>query len=336
MKEFTMHIFQHIPFLRVHAAKVGSVLDEWKGYKQSVPTFGAILLNEDMSQVLLVQSYWSRASWGFPKGKVNKDEDPYRCAIREVLEETGFDISRLIDKNDFIEAVVNEQTVRLYVVTGINTETKFQPRTRNEIKNVEWFPIADLPSNKKDITSRVKMGVGPNAFFMVLPFIKRLKRWIQEKQQGGSQVFRRNRQKSVGEVEVSQSKNKRQQFAQVIQAEMQEMQALKQMQELQAMKQDVHSSPPARVARRSDANSRSQKPSFKRQLFTDQLAPAPQQPQPHCHHHQPPHQQAVERNHPVRAKESSAPTRCDDFQFSAPSWVNFKFNRKAILACLEL
>ena len=35
-------------------------------------------------QCLLVQGYWAKASWGFPKGKVNEDEIDYMCAIREV------------------------------------------------------------------------------------------------------------------------------------------------------------------------------------------------------------------------------------------------------------
>ena len=78
----------------------------------------------------------------------------------------------MIDENDYIEATVNEQTVRLYVISGVNENIKFQPRTRNEIKNVEWFMISDLPTNKKDMTSKAKIGVGPNSFFMVLPFIK--------------------------------------------------------------------------------------------------------------------------------------------------------------------
>lgn len=35
-------------------------------------------------QCLLVQGYWSKSNWGFPKGKVNEDEGPAVCAIREV------------------------------------------------------------------------------------------------------------------------------------------------------------------------------------------------------------------------------------------------------------
>jgi mRNA-decapping enzyme subunit 2 len=61
------------------------LIEEWRDYKFSVPTYGAILLDENLTHVLLVQSYWSRSSWGFPKGKVNKDEAPCHCAIREVI-----------------------------------------------------------------------------------------------------------------------------------------------------------------------------------------------------------------------------------------------------------
>lgn len=90
----------------------------------------------------------------------------------QVLEETGFDISSLINPNDYIESLIHEQTVRLYIIGGIQRDTKFEPKTRNEIKAVEWFPIADLPNSRKDLTPKVKMGVGANSFFMVVPFIK--------------------------------------------------------------------------------------------------------------------------------------------------------------------
>ncbi|XP_033208327.1 m7GpppN-mRNA hydrolase isoform X2 [Belonocnema kinseyi] len=216
MKEFATHMFQHIHFLKRHLAKIDSIIDQWREYKQNVPTFGAIVLNEDLTKVLLVQSYWAKSSWGFPKGKVNEDEDPSHCAVREVLEETGFDISNLIDKNEYIESIINDQLVRLYIISGVQKDTKFQPLTRKEIKNIEWFALADLPSNKKDMTPKVKMGVGPNAFFMVVPFVKRMKRWVQEKQQREKNVpARRHRHKSVGDVEnVSKSKRQQQMISQ--------------------------------------------------------------------------------------------------------------------------
>ena len=52
---------------RVHADNVDQILEDFKAYKLAVPTYGGIILNEDLSKVLLVLGYWSRTSWGFPK-----------------------------------------------------------------------------------------------------------------------------------------------------------------------------------------------------------------------------------------------------------------------------
>lgn len=76
---------------------------------------------------------------------------------------------------EYLESVVNDQLVRLYIIKNIPRSTEFKPRTRCEIKACNWFAIADLPNNKKDSTPKVKIGVSSNAFFMVFPFVKRLK-----------------------------------------------------------------------------------------------------------------------------------------------------------------
>lgn len=77
---------QHVPYLREYANSSDKVIEKWREYKSAVPTYGAILLDEDLSHVLLVQSFYTKASWSFPKGKVNEDEKPWECAIREVRE----------------------------------------------------------------------------------------------------------------------------------------------------------------------------------------------------------------------------------------------------------
>lgn len=178
-------------------------MDEWKRYKLSVPTYGAILVSADLNHVLLVQSFWAKSSWGFPKGKVNENEDPVRCAVREVFEETGFDTSHLISPTDFFESIFNYQFTRLYVVAGVPMDAKFVPRTRNEIKSCEWFPIDLLPTSKTDTDCKVNLGMNANSFFMVLPFVKKLKKW----------VFNRREQRKHNKLSKSESKalnNKRQ------------------------------------------------------------------------------------------------------------------------------
>lgn len=273
--EFAAHVFQHLPFLQPHYPRLQEILNEWREYKQSVPTYGAAILSENNTHVLLVQSYWAKSSWGFPKGKVNEDEDPAHCAIREVYEETGFDLTNYIDPEFYLEANINDQHVRLYVIQGVSRETVFQPRTRNEIKACEWFAISDLPNSKKDSTPKVKMGVNANAFFMVLPFVKRLKALCNN---GKGKVRTRTKScSSFGEGEgVSNGKGK-----EGVKAKGKEVagskgkEYLRQRSEPGDVKIDKHLH-------------------TKRQLFNDE----------------------------------------DEIVFSAPSWLNFKFDMAAIMQCI--
>ncbi|KFB51341.1 hypothetical protein ZHAS_00019399 [Anopheles sinensis] len=183
IKQFAQQMFKHVPCLQPYCSTVDDVLDNWKQYKVTVPTCGAILLSEDLKHVLLVQSYWAKSSWGFPKGKINENEEPVKCAIREVYEETGYDISNLIG-NEYIELVINYQYTRLYLVSGVPLTTVFVPKTRNEIKCCEWFPVDLLPVTKHENIVKDNHQLTGNSFFMILPFVKRLKKWLETHQKG--------------------------------------------------------------------------------------------------------------------------------------------------------
>ncbi|NWS76225.1 DCP2 hydrolase, partial [Crotophaga sulcirostris] len=173
--------FNHCPFLLPQGEDVQKVLDEWKEYKMGVPTYGAIILDESLEHVLLVQGYLAKSGWGFPKGKVNKEEAPHDCAAREVFEETGFDIKDYICKQEYIELRINDQLARLYIIPGVPKNTKFNPKTRREIRNIEWFSIDKLPCHRNDMTPKSKLGLAPNKFFMAIPFIRPLREWISRR-----------------------------------------------------------------------------------------------------------------------------------------------------------
>jgi len=205
-KEFSANIFKHLSFLQKYLSNFERILDQFREYKQAVPTFGAILLNEDLTNVLLVQGFWSKNSWGFPKGKVNEGEHPARCAVREVLEETGFDISISISAEEFLETTVNDQLTRLYIIPGVPNNSQFIPRTRNEIRAVKWFPIADLPTNKKDALTKIKLGFGSASFFMVFPFVRLIRGWVSchmHKQQQSAASRKKQRRKSLEEKSLN-------------------------------------------------------------------------------------------------------------------------------------
>ena len=160
---------------------------EFLAYKTRVPVRGAILLNKNMDEVLLVKGWKKGANWSFPRGKINKDEPDLDCAIREVYEETGYDVNaaglvKIREYVKYIEMNLREQHMRLYVFRGVPMDTHFEPRTRKEISKIKWWKLSDLPTLKKRRVQQEGQGGDPansaNKFYMVAPFLPQLKKWI--------------------------------------------------------------------------------------------------------------------------------------------------------------
>ncbi|KIZ01783.1 putative DCP2 decapping enzyme [Monoraphidium neglectum] len=84
----------------------------FKEFKRNVPVMGAILLDARMEHVLLVRGFKGASCWGFPRGKIMKDESDADCAVREVMEETGYDLEGLLNSDDFIELVLEGKSSR--------------------------------------------------------------------------------------------------------------------------------------------------------------------------------------------------------------------------------
>ena len=177
--EFCAHVFNHVPFLRKFSHQVDTIMEYWKSYKTSVPVIGAIMLNQARDKVLLVKGYGNKASWTFPKGKINEDEEESHCAVREVLEETGYDISKLINQDLSMEKVIRFKTIRMFLVAEVEEEFNFQPRVRGEIKEIKWWNINQLPHSLCDKQTKQRLGVGVQQFFTVIPFINRVRLWAE-------------------------------------------------------------------------------------------------------------------------------------------------------------
>lgn len=163
------------------------IMDRFKKLKGAIPVMGAILLDQTLQRVLLVKGWKSTACWGFPKGKINKNENEAECAAREVLEETGYDIDGLIRPQDFLEQVLDGKRTRLYIVPGLDPDTQqFAPKCRGEIGGYAWHTVADLPCTKEQGSQTYNSADGTKyKFYGVWPFMKRLRAWIKKYQQSG-------------------------------------------------------------------------------------------------------------------------------------------------------
>ena len=93
------------------------------------------------------------------------------------------------------------------MIPGVPHDSKFVPRTRNEIRAVQWFPLADLPSTKKDAMTKIRLGFGSASFFMVLPFVRLTRNWVacrslkqQQKPQQQTSNRKKQRRKSLEQI----------------------------------------------------------------------------------------------------------------------------------------
>lgn len=133
LRKFAQLMFQHCPLSSAYPAEYHQQAYEmFLQYKTRVPVRGAIMLNQDMTHAVLVKGWKKGAKWSFPRGKINKEEADLDCAVREVYEETGFDLKEadlVLPDEQMKKITVNmrEQSMMLYVFRGVPMDAHFEP-----------------------------------------------------------------------------------------------------------------------------------------------------------------------------------------------------------------
>jgi mRNA-decapping enzyme subunit 2 len=197
LKKFAAEMFNRCPLLTdfLKNQDIEAIYNGFLAYKMKIPVCGAIILNPSRDKVLLVKGWNSSSAWTFPKGKINEREGEIECAIREVIEETGFDMSSFINSSDYIEQVLRgEQRNRLYIVSGISEHTKFYPKVRKEISDIMWHRIQFLPGYRRKDGSVVSSSDCDTKYYMIRNFIDALQKWIKKSPQNNK--YNRTRSKS--------------------------------------------------------------------------------------------------------------------------------------------
>lgn len=190
LRKFSQLMFQHCPLFSAYSEQLHQqAYENFLAYKTRVPVRGAIMLNQEMTHAVLVKGWKKGAKWSFPRGKINKEEADLDCAIREVWEETGYDLNEanLVlpeEKMKSITVTMREQTMMLYVFRGVPMDTYFEPRTRKEISKIDWYKLTDLPTLRRGNKAAQQGGgqdtIKESSFYMVAPFLGQLRQWIKQ------------------------------------------------------------------------------------------------------------------------------------------------------------
>ncbi|KAJ3564386.1 hypothetical protein NP233_g8330 [Leucocoprinus birnbaumii] len=199
LKKFSAMLFHACPLLHQWSNDHENAFNIFMQYKTRVPVCGAIMLNDSWDKCVLVKGWKSSSGWGFPKGKINEDEPKHICAIREVLEETGYNLAGKLDPDHVIELSIKEQRISLFVVPGVEEDFPFQTKTRKEISRIEWFRLADLPTWKRN--KQV-----PGKFYLISPFIGPLKAFMnQHKLRPAKKAGRQKRNQKISQSNTCSS-----------------------------------------------------------------------------------------------------------------------------------
>ncbi|MFA5032772.1 MAG: SUMF1/EgtB/PvdO family nonheme iron enzyme [bacterium] len=117
-----------------------------KNLKDSTKVYsagGLILKYENNELNVLLCGNKNPAEWRIPKGMLKENENVEKCAIREVLEETGYK-SKIIDFIDFTtwsyeyNNKIWDETVFFFI---LELECEKLKKHDTEFKHIKWFPI---------------------------------------------------------------------------------------------------------------------------------------------------------------------------------------------------
>lgn len=146
---FAKKIFHDYPPLTPFKNKFQGMWDEMKSYKRQIPVCGGVILNKEMNRVLLVRGPKNNDGFSFPRGKINNQETKLACAAREIYEETGLSVERLLEEKDFVfqdarAKANNGQFVTLFFVSIEEAGLVTKPNVLNEIGSIQWHSIHKL------------------------------------------------------------------------------------------------------------------------------------------------------------------------------------------------
>ena len=97
-----------------------------------------VIVNSEGRVLLLDHRIRPKSGWGLPGGFLEHGEQPAECIRREILEETGLELSQLV--------LLRVRTVRHHIEVLFFARSDGTPRiVSDEIKGFEWFAAEELP-----------------------------------------------------------------------------------------------------------------------------------------------------------------------------------------------
>ena len=139
-----MHTIRKVGmYLSLTIISVVHAVRYWTSFRTSSIQGVRVILVQDR-KVVLVTHWYAPWTWTLPGGGVNKNETPEAAAIREVKEETGFDVKSLAGEIGKYKGTWGRGDMVMVFYTG-DFEGSLALTPNIEIMGRSWFDIDNLP-----------------------------------------------------------------------------------------------------------------------------------------------------------------------------------------------
>jgi 8-oxo-dGTP pyrophosphatase MutT (NUDIX family) len=134
------HECNGIPGLAV-GDSVLPLVEQFEVHKRAVPVCCGLLVSDDEHLLLVRATVSRRRNWMLPGGKckVHENEDAETCVTREVMEETGLDISPY--PRQMFNVTTARRPVTIFMVRGMPRLPLPPIPNLKEISRVEWIDL---------------------------------------------------------------------------------------------------------------------------------------------------------------------------------------------------
>lgn len=128
----------------------------YKYPRPAVTTDCVVFTKEEETKVLLIQrgNEPYKGCWAFPGGFMNMEETAEECAVRELKEETGLTVTRILQIGAYskVDRDPRGRTVSIAYLAIVDAPTAVSGM--DDAAKAAWFPLSSLPDlafDHKDI-----------------------------------------------------------------------------------------------------------------------------------------------------------------------------------------
>ena len=111
----------------------------------AITSAGGIVYRHEGDDIVILMIADSQGRWSFPKGMVQRGEDPAAAALREVQEETGIvgQLLRLLGETRYIYRQSGQLVTKTVYFYLVRAQSQAITPQFSEVADARWFPSSE-------------------------------------------------------------------------------------------------------------------------------------------------------------------------------------------------